>query len=69
MSGGTVGRRVIEPGRRRSGHVEPIAGTDSRQSSPVAHCVSGRIAVRMDDGTQMEIRPGNVVVIPPGHDA
>jgi hypothetical protein len=69
MSGGTVGRGLVEPVWRRPGHVEPIAGTDSRQSSHVAHCVSGRIAVRMDDGTPMEIRPGDVVVISPGHDA
>jgi len=68
-SGGTVGRGIIEPGWRWPEHVEPIAGTDSFQSSQVAYCISGRIAVRVDDGTEMEIRSGDVVVSPPGHDA
>jgi hypothetical protein len=65
MSGGADGRGLVEPGWRRSEHVEPVAGTDSFQSSHVTHCVSGRIAVRIDDGIEMEIRPGDVVVIPP----
>jgi hypothetical protein len=69
MSGGTLARGVIEPGWRWSEHVKQIAGTNSCQSLQVAYCVSCRIAVRMDDGTEMEIRPGDVVVIPPGHDA
>jgi quercetin dioxygenase-like cupin family protein len=27
------------------------------------------MVVRMDDGTEKEIGPGDVLVIPPGHDA
>jgi mannose-6-phosphate isomerase-like protein (cupin superfamily) len=31
--------------------------------------MSGRMKVMMDDGTEQEVGPGNVVAIPPGHDA
>jgi quercetin dioxygenase-like cupin family protein len=69
LAGGFVGRGVFEPGWRWSEHVKPIAGTDSCQSSHLAYCISGRMVVRMDDGTEDRIGPGDVVVIPPGHDA
>jgi quercetin dioxygenase-like cupin family protein len=69
LAGGTVGRGTFEPGWRWSEHVKPIAGTESCQSSHMAYCVSGRMVVRMEDGTEKEIGPGDVLVIPPGHDA
>jgi mannose-6-phosphate isomerase-like protein (cupin superfamily) len=31
--------------------------------------LSGRIRVRMDDGTEQEFGPGEALYIPPGHDA
>jgi mannose-6-phosphate isomerase-like protein (cupin superfamily) len=31
--------------------------------------LSGRMKVVMDDGSEMEIMPGDTYVIPPGHDA
>jgi hypothetical protein len=30
---------------------------------------SGRMRIRMDDGTEDEFGPGDVMVVPPGHDA
>jgi quercetin dioxygenase-like cupin family protein len=69
LAGGAVGKGVFEPGWRWSEHVKPIAGTDSCQSAHLAYCVSGRMVVRMDDGTENEVGPGDIVSIPPGHDA
>ena len=69
LAGGTVGRGTFEPGWHWSEHVKPIVGTESCQSAHLAYCVSGQMVVRMDDGTEMEIGPGDVVAIPPGHDA
>ncbi|MCA2209193.1 cupin domain-containing protein [Nocardia rosealba] len=66
---GPVGRAVFEPGWRWSDHVKPIAGTDSCQAPHIGYCLSGRIVVAMDDGEQQEFGPGDVMVIPPGHDA
>jgi quercetin dioxygenase-like cupin family protein len=69
LAGGVVGRGVFEPGWRWSEHVKPIAGTDSCQAAHLAYCVSGEMVVRMDDGTEKTIGPGDFVSIPPGHDA
>jgi quercetin dioxygenase-like cupin family protein len=69
VTGGPVGRATFEPGWKWSEHVKPIAGTDSCQAAHVGYYVSGRMAVRMDDGEELEYGPGDVAVIPPGHDA
>ncbi|WP_433565576.1 cupin domain-containing protein [Nocardia sp. CA-151230] len=66
---GSVGRGVFEPGWRWSTHVKPIAGTDSCQASHVGYCVSGRMRIRMDDGTEREIGAGDFMICRPGHDA
>lgn len=34
----------------------------------VGYLLSGRLAVRMSDGTEAVASPGDVVVVPPGHD-
>jgi mannose-6-phosphate isomerase-like protein (cupin superfamily) len=64
----TVGRATFEPGWRWSEHVKPIAGTDSCQAHHVGYIVSGRMAIKMDDGTEFEMGPGDAYDIPPGHD-
>jgi hypothetical protein len=49
--------------------VKPIAGTDSCQVSHLIHVISGRIVVRMDDGSEAEFGPGDMGSIPLRHDA
>jgi hypothetical protein len=63
-----VGRFVFQPGWRWSNDVKPIAGTDSCQNRHFQYQVSGRLAIRMNDGTEMEFGPGDVAIIEPGHD-
>jgi class 3 adenylate cyclase len=63
-----VGRLVQQPGWRWSEQVKPIVGTESCQYHHVGVGLSGRGMVRMDDGTEFEIRAGDVFDIPPGHD-
>jgi quercetin dioxygenase-like cupin family protein len=60
---------TFEPGWRWSEHVKPIAKTDSCQATHLMYCISGRMHVRMDDGTEQEIGPGDLAAIPSGHDA
>ena len=69
MDGIAVGRAVFNPGWRWSEHVRPIAGTDSCEAAHAGYVLSGRLAVRMDDGTQEEFGPGDTMVVEPGHDA
>jgi quercetin dioxygenase-like cupin family protein len=69
VGGTTIGRGVFEPGWRWSSHVKPIAGTDSCQAAHTGVVVSGRMAVRMNDGAEVEYGPGDAFYMPPGHDA
>jgi class 3 adenylate cyclase len=64
-----VGQMSYEPGWRWSNDVKPIAGTDSCQFHHLGFTLSGRGHIEMPDGTSMEIGPGDVFEIPPGHDA
>jgi mannose-6-phosphate isomerase-like protein (cupin superfamily) len=65
----TVGRGIFEPGWRWSESVKPIAGTSSCQAHHTLYIVSGRMGVRMDDGSETEVGPGDAAIIPAGHDA
>jgi uncharacterized cupin superfamily protein len=65
----TLGKGTFEPGWRWSEDVKPIAGTDSCQVLHTGFCLSGTMTIRMDDGTETTISPGDVVRIEPGHDA
>jgi quercetin dioxygenase-like cupin family protein len=65
----SASRLVLEPGWRWSENVKPIAGTDTCQVLHTGYQVSGRMRVRMEDGTEEEVGPGEAYVIPPGHDA
>ena len=69
LEGFTMGRFNFEPGWRWSECVKPVAGTDSCQLSHVGYAVSGRIGVRLNDGTEQSIGAGDSYTIPPGHDA
>ncbi|MGI8928829.1 MAG: adenylate/guanylate cyclase domain-containing protein [Candidatus Limnocylindrales bacterium] len=64
-----VGRMTYEPGWRWSIDVKPIAGTQACHFHHVGVTMSGRLRVEMQDGMEMELGPGEVFEIPPGHDA
>jgi class 3 adenylate cyclase len=64
-----VARITWQPGWRWSVDVKPIVGTDWCQSHHVAYAISGHGHVEMSDGIGMDISPGEVYEIPPGHDA
>jgi hypothetical protein len=64
-----LGRATFEPGWRWSESVKPIVGTDSCQVLHHTFFQSGRMRIRMDDGSEAEAGPGDFAVIQPGHDA
>jgi len=64
-----IGRMTQDPGWRWSVDVKPIAGTDRCQYHHLGITQSGRLHVEMPDGIELEIGPGDVFEIPPGHDA
>jgi quercetin dioxygenase-like cupin family protein len=65
----TIGRSVFEPGWSWDKCVKPIVKTNSCEAPHTSVIISGRLKVRMDDGTEAEGGPGDVAVIPPGHNA
>ena len=69
LEGFTIGRFNFEPGWRWSQCIKPVVKTDSCQVSHVGYAISGRLTVRMKDGTQKTIVAGDSYTIPPGHDA
>jgi hypothetical protein len=69
VGGTSAARFAFEPGWKWSECVKPVAGTDSCQARHVGVVQSGRIAVQHDDGTEVELGPGEAYVIEPGHDA
>jgi mannose-6-phosphate isomerase-like protein (cupin superfamily) len=62
-------RMTLQPGWSWSDCIKPVAGTDSCQSHHVGTVVSGQLRIRHDDGTEVEVGPGDAYVIEPGHDA
>lgn len=62
-----VARATLEPGWTWSEHFRPIAGTESAQETHFSYIVSGRFHVAMDDGTEVDLGPGDVAIVPPGH--
>jgi hypothetical protein len=69
LEGFTIGRLNFEPGWRWSECIKPVVDTDACQVSHVGYAVSGRITIRLSDGTERAIRAGESYTIPPGHDA
>ena len=64
-----MGRAVLQPGWRWSVCVGPIVKTPTCETAHVQYQIAGVLRVHMDDGTEFDIKPGDVANIPPGHDA
>lgn len=69
VAGAMVGRATFEPGWKWSECVKPLAGTGSCQAAHFGYQLSGTMTTRMDDGKEITSKAGDVVNIPPGHDA
>jgi hypothetical protein len=64
-----VGRLTLQPGWRWSECIKPVVGTDSCQAEHLGYSISGRMHIEHEDGTVLEIGPGEAYVIAPGHEA
>jgi mannose-6-phosphate isomerase-like protein (cupin superfamily) len=64
-----VTRVTFDMGARWADDLKPHAGTESCQLPHVALVQSGRLKVVMDDGSEEEFGPGDIMMLPPGHDA
>jgi hypothetical protein len=69
VGGALIGRGKFEPGWRWSEDVKPIANTKSCEAPHFQYHVSGVLHVVMDDGSERDVGPGEVSLLPSGHDA
>ena len=69
IGGATVGRAVFDPGWKWSTSVQPLVKTKSCEAPHFQYHVSGILRILMDDGTEFVCRPGDVSLLPSGHDA
>ena len=69
IGGGQVGRITAEPGWKWSTHMKEAAGTELCEAPHFQYILQGVVHVVMADGTEFDIGPGDVAVLPPGHDA
>jgi quercetin dioxygenase-like cupin family protein len=69
IGGVTVGRASYEPGWVWSEHVGTLSGDALCHVEHVGLVVSGRAAVKMVEGTEYELTPGDLFSVAPGHDS
>jgi len=69
IGGMTIGRATYEPGWKWSEHVGTGLGKRSCDVEHVGIVVSGRATAAMDDGRVIEMGPGDIFYIAPGHDS
>jgi hypothetical protein len=67
--GAPAARLAFEPGWKWSECVKPVVGTDMCQVHHVGFIQSGTMRVVHEDGTELELGPGNAYEILPGDDA
>ena len=64
-----IGRATFEPGWKWSESVQPIAKTKSCEAPHFQYHISGILTVKMDDGSEFDCKPGDISLLPSGHDA
>lgn len=69
MGNNTLIKTTFEPGWKWSEHVKPAAGTANCQVHHLLYVISGQLKSVMVGGLEIEIGPGDIADIPPGHDA
>jgi len=68
IGGFTVSRSIQPPGWDWRTHFQPLVGGEWCEAHHVGIGLSGRQAIRLADGTEFELGPGELYDIPPGHE-
>lgn len=68
INGGELHHATFQSGWKWSVDIKPVAGTDSCQVHHILYGISGQLKTVLNDGTEMDLNPGEVIDIPPGHD-
>ena len=70
ISGGAVGRATFEPGWKWSVHEKPVVGAtgDYCEVPHFVYLVAGQLHIVQSDGSEFDLRAGDVATLPAGHD-
>jgi hypothetical protein len=60
---------TFEPGWKFSADVGPLIGTTTCLTRHLGYVLSGAMHIRLDDGAEVDIGPGDLFDLPAGHDA
>jgi quercetin dioxygenase-like cupin family protein len=69
LNGVSVTQVTFDKGARWSEDLKEYAGTDLCELPHVAVVTNGALGVRMTDGSEEVFSAGDVMLLPPGHDA
>ncbi|MGH8925826.1 MAG: adenylate/guanylate cyclase domain-containing protein [Acidimicrobiia bacterium] len=69
LGGLTVARTFHYPGWRWSTHLRPLVGGELCQTRHVGMTLAGELRLLTGSGVELDIGPGTVIDVPPGHDA
>ena len=69
LDGVAVTEVTFQAGARWSQDLKPDAGTDLCELPHVALVMAGTLRVVLSDGSQEDFSAGDVMMLPPGHDA
>ncbi len=69
LGGVTFVRATLQPGWKWSTCVKPLVKTKSCEATHIGYQVSGHLHIVLDDGSEVEVGPGEAYSVPPGHDA
>jgi hypothetical protein len=69
LGGVTFGLATFQPGWKWKTSLQPIAKTKSCEAPHLMYQISGRMHIVMDDGSAQDLGPGDLALVPPGHDA
>ena len=69
VGGSDIGLLRLQPGWRWSKHLRPLIGTDLCETPHFQYHVAGTLHIAMADGAEFDAKPGDVTLLPAGHDA
>jgi mannose-6-phosphate isomerase-like protein (cupin superfamily) len=68
VGGAMITRITFDSGWKWSTLIQPLVKTKSHEEAHFMYQLSGKMMIKMDDGTQFECGPGDVYSLPKGHD-
>ena len=68
VGGIKIQKVTAESGWTWSKHLKSVVKTESCEKHHLVYVISGKLAARMNDGKEESIGPGEVGIVPPGHD-